>query len=585
MAGAYLAAAGKRVLVLERNGWFGGGVVTRELTLPGFRHDQHSMAHIFIHANPLLAADELQLKAKYGLRYVFPDPPMMSVFEDGSTLAIHRDRERTCAEIAKFSKRDADAYRRLSAQAAAWLPMIAATLYSAPAPLGASFAMLDQSREGREFWRIVQMSTHDVLCEYFEHDKVRMHFARIAGENLVSPDEKATGLGVFVFVGFMEAYGIGVPIGGSGRLTDALIACIRDFGGEVLANVDVARVLTRNGRAVGVVTTEGREYEASDAVIGAIHPHHLGRMVEGLDAEVVRAAQATQISENACITVHAALKAPLRFRSGEPVRAVMNELLPTSYEQLRRSFDDLRYGGFSKYPLVGFGSLTAFDPSRVPEGRATLHAWDYVPYARADGSLVGRDETRLRRAHARAHGHFHRESRHARHPRSITATARWTWSALHRASSAVICMASRRRPINQAHTDRRQSSVSSPCRVSSVSISSGHFSIPVAACSEPAARRRSRLPRISRWTCARSQDSVLSRRRCDAASLRPQCFLELPDGPSGKRSVTRLSSMPCSRRAFNPASTSVKPSVESTACRAISSSSPPKPVLVTSTKV
>jgi phytoene dehydrogenase-like protein len=385
VAGAYLAAAGKRVLVLERNGWFGGGVVTRELTLPGFRHDQHSMAHIFIHANPLLAADELKLKEKYGLRYVFPDPPMMSVFEDGSTLAIYRDRERTCAEIAKFSRKDADAYRRLSVQAAAWLPMVAATLYSAPAPLGSSFAMLDQAREGREFWRVVQMSTHDVLCEYFEHDKVRMHFARIAGENLCSPDEKATGLGVFVFVGFMEAYGIGVPIGGSGRLTESLIACIKDFGGEVLANVDVARVLTRNGRATGVVTTTGQEYEARDAVIGAIHPHQLGQMVEGIDAQVVRAAEATQISPIACITVHAALKAPLRFKGGAPVRAVMNELLPTTYEQLRRSFDDLRYGGFSKYPLVGFGSLTNFDSSRVPEGRATLHAWDYVPYERPDG--------------------------------------------------------------------------------------------------------------------------------------------------------------------------------------------------------
>ena len=113
--------------------------------------------------------------------------------------------------------------------------MVAASLYTAPVPVGASYAMLDQSREGREFWRVVQMSTHDVLCEYFEHDKVRMHFARIAGENLVSPDEKATGLGVFVFVGFMEAYGIGVPIGGSGRLTEALIACIKDFGGDVIA--------------------------------------------------------------------------------------------------------------------------------------------------------------------------------------------------------------------------------------------------------------------------------------------------------------------------------------------------------------
>ena len=197
MAGAYLAAAGKRVLVLERNGWFGGGVVTRELTVPGFRHDQHSMAHIFIHANPLLAADELGLKSKYGLQYVFPDPPMMSVFEDGSTLAVYRDRERTCADIAKFSKKDADAFRRLSVQAAAWLPLVAATLYAPPTPLGASFALLDQSPQGREFWRVVQMSTHDLVCETFEHDKVRTHFARIAGENLVSPDEKATGLGAW----------------------------------------------------------------------------------------------------------------------------------------------------------------------------------------------------------------------------------------------------------------------------------------------------------------------------------------------------------------------------------------------------
>ena len=59
VAAAYLAAAGKKVLVLERNDWFGGGVVTRELTQPGYWHDQHSMAHIFIQGNPLLRNDEL----------------------------------------------------------------------------------------------------------------------------------------------------------------------------------------------------------------------------------------------------------------------------------------------------------------------------------------------------------------------------------------------------------------------------------------------------------------------------------------------------------------------------------------------
>src|SRR5690606_3411469 len=140
--------------------------------------------------------------------------------------------------------------------------MIAATLYSPPMPQGASAAMLDQSREGREMWRVMQMSSHDVLCRFFEHDKVRMHFARVAGENLVSPDEKATGIGTFVFVGFLEAYGIGVPIGGSGKLTEALIACIREYGGEVLSGVEVERVIVRQGRARGALATDGREFLA-----------------------------------------------------------------------------------------------------------------------------------------------------------------------------------------------------------------------------------------------------------------------------------------------------------------------------------
>jgi len=385
VAAAYLAVAGKKVVVLERNAWFGGGVVTRELTQPGFRHDQHSMAHIFIQGNPLLRDDELKLKARYGLSYVFPDTPVRSIFEDGETLALHRDRERTCADIARFSAKDADAYRRLAEQAAAWLPMVASTLYSAPMPMGASTAMMDQSREGRELWRVTQMSTHDLLCHTFENDRVRMHFARVAGESLAAPDEKGTGLGIYVFVGFLEAYGFGIPVGGSGSLTNALIKCIEDHGGRVIADADVELVLTRAGRATGVRTRDGREFTAKEAVIASIHPHHLGRLVQGVDPVIAADAAATEISPNACITLHAALKEPLRTMREDPVDAVMLELLPTSYETLRRSFDDLRYGQLSNYPLIGLGSLSQFDSSRAPAGNATVHAWDYVPYDRPDG--------------------------------------------------------------------------------------------------------------------------------------------------------------------------------------------------------
>src|SRR3990170_5304421 len=162
VAAAYLAVAGRKVLVLERNAWFGGGVVTRELTRPGFRHDQHSMSRIFIQGNPLLLHDELGLKRKYGLQYVFPEVPMMSVCEDGATLPLHRDPAKSAEAIRKFSAKDAETFLEMSRQAAEWLPMIQASLYTPPMPVGASHAMMDQSAEGRELMRTMGMSTFDL---------------------------------------------------------------------------------------------------------------------------------------------------------------------------------------------------------------------------------------------------------------------------------------------------------------------------------------------------------------------------------------------------------------------------------------
>jgi phytoene dehydrogenase-like protein len=111
--GCYLAKAGVKVCVVERNEKVGGGVMTREYTLPGFKHDTHSVAHTIIQGNPLIQRDELGLKSKYGLRYVNPDKMTAAIFEDGTILEFYSDLERTCQSIAKFSQRDAEAYRRL----------------------------------------------------------------------------------------------------------------------------------------------------------------------------------------------------------------------------------------------------------------------------------------------------------------------------------------------------------------------------------------------------------------------------------------------------------------------------------------
>ncbi len=131
-------------------------------------------------------------------------------------------------------------------------------------------------------------------------------------------------------------------------------------------------------------------------------------MVPGMEPQAAKDALRTQITDAACITIHAALDAPLKFKA-DGVDAVMVELMPDSYETLRKAFDDLRYGGFVRTPLIGLGSLSQFDPSRVPEGKAILHAWDYAPYERPDGSSWDRRQARLCRHHDPPHVRFHRQ--------------------------------------------------------------------------------------------------------------------------------------------------------------------------------
>jgi phytoene dehydrogenase-like protein len=386
VAAAYLATAGRNVLVLERNSWFGGGVITRELTAPGFKHDQHSTAHIFILGNPLIKNDELGLLSRYGLKYVYPDVPFICVFEDGATIGLHRDRDKTYQDIAQFSREDADAFLEFAGVAATFLPLVAATFYTPPLPMGASLALLDQSPIGRQLFALMHKSAYDVVIENFENERVRLFLCRLISENLTGPEEKGTALGLYVFLAFMEVYGVGVPIGGSGALSQSLIRCIEDHGGTVLAGMSVERVLTRNGRAVSVRTYDGAEYAAKEAVIGAIHPHLLGTMVPSVDPAVAGAAKHTEISANVCFTVHAALNEPLRFKAGSHVnKAYFTELMPNRLDELRGFFDSLRYGKIPNRSLIGLISSATFDASRCPPDKATLHIWDYVPYAHPDG--------------------------------------------------------------------------------------------------------------------------------------------------------------------------------------------------------
>src|SRR5919112_2370947 len=110
---AYLAKSGREVVVLDARPVPGGGAATEELLGPGYLIDSCSTGHTLIQGNPLLRDDELGLLSEQGLEYIEPDPVAHVVFPDGEHFTHWLDLERTVEEVARFSKRDAEAYRRL----------------------------------------------------------------------------------------------------------------------------------------------------------------------------------------------------------------------------------------------------------------------------------------------------------------------------------------------------------------------------------------------------------------------------------------------------------------------------------------
>ena len=393
VAAAYLAKAGKKVLVLERKPWPGGGVVTREINTPGYWHDEHSSVHIMIQGNPMIRRDELGLQSKFGLKYKYGIPYAM-VFPDQSSLIAYQDLDKTCEGIGKISPRDAETYRRFAKRAMGVLPMIGAGMYAPPAPMGAMYGMLDSSQEGREILDAMQRSSLDICNQWFESERVKIWLLRLVSENLQLPDELGTGFGVFLMPGLIHGYGVSQPLGGSGKLSESLVRCIEHHGGEVRCNSEVIKILSSGGRATGVRLAGGEEFTAKDAVIGAIHPHRLRAFLDGVPDPVLDRAERTTLAAFSLMVSHYDLKEPAQFYAGSEVsRAIMLELMSSNtLSEMLDDFDALKRGRISERVLCAGGDESITDPSRVPPGRGMFHGITFAPYNLADGGPARWDE-------------------------------------------------------------------------------------------------------------------------------------------------------------------------------------------------
>ncbi|MBO0776631.1 MAG: NAD(P)/FAD-dependent oxidoreductase, partial [Actinobacteria bacterium] len=221
IATAYLARAGLRCLVLEARPEIGGDTSVEEMPLPGFWHDSCSTAHSLFQASPIYAGDELRL-AEFGLTYLHPDPVAHVPLPDGSYLTQWRDPERTCAEIARFCRRDADAYRRLLADYETVAPALTAHRYT-PIGFGPTLAeRLAAHPQGGVWRRRLAMSSWDIIRGTFEDWHVRTYMLWMATQTVQPADRPGTGALAYSLVYGRQRHSWTVPRGGSGELVMAL---------------------------------------------------------------------------------------------------------------------------------------------------------------------------------------------------------------------------------------------------------------------------------------------------------------------------------------------------------------------------
>lgn len=387
IAAAYLAKAGRKVLVLERQDYAGGGVHSDELTEPGYTSERHAALHVVILANPLITDDELGLFAEHGLEYIPLDKPYAGVFTDGTYVALYRDRAQTAAAIAAVSEADAEAYGRFQDTATAITEVLLPTFFVPPVDPAEMGPLLAQHPLGAEIMRVMPMSVLDVIREHFTDDRTIITFARLASEVLLThPADPGTGIFAYVVFGILEKYGISLPKGGGSNFTAAVIRAIQANGGEVRLGADVTRVLVEDGRATGVLLADGTKIHAREAVVGAIHPHLLSDIVPETDAQVAADAKAVRLSPYTGFVVHASLNEPLRYKASRELNQfAANTVSVPDLAAVLAEFDALAEGRLAPPYLVGAGSTATPDPSRAPEGGSVLHLFNMTTYDLADG--------------------------------------------------------------------------------------------------------------------------------------------------------------------------------------------------------
>lgn len=380
-AAAYLGKAGNSVLVLEKHDHIGGGCVSREVTLPGFKHDTHATNLFLVKANPLIKNDELELLSRFGMDYIKTDAAYHgSLFDDGSVIEVFTDLEATCESIAAISPADALAYREFGRKAAECVDLLSWGMFAPPANPETFVEVLRQSPQGSYMLDLMTSSAWDLIQKTFTDERVKTHLYRKTSEMMISVEKPGTAFAMFTIVGFSHRYTSGFAVGGSQTFSDSLARCIHHHGGEIRTGAEVDRLLRQGNRVTGVRTAHGEEFYARHAVIASLPPWLLGEFLDDFDPALTAAAAETPPSDFGVFLSSYALKENMQLNFAPRFGKIqINQLCKADTGAVRQLYADLLDNKMPSHYFANAICATILDPSRAPDGHGTLYLYHMVP--------------------------------------------------------------------------------------------------------------------------------------------------------------------------------------------------------------
>ena len=398
---AYLAKAGRKVVVLEKREVVGGAASSQEV-FPGFTFSVFS--YVVSLFRPHIIRD-LNLPA-HGFELV-PLEASFSPLPDGRSLCRWADPHLTRREIAEFSAKDAEVYPEFGINMIK-MAHFAKAIIDSPAPEPASL----NPRDLLQLWdmkkrfghmseediytniKMMTMSAVDFLDQWFESDvlKAPMSVSGIIGTFLGVRSPGSAYVLLHHYMGEIDGAfrAWGFSKGGTGGLSKAIASAAESLGAEVRTNTPVAKIMTKGGQASGVVLENGDEIFAK-TVVSSVDPRLtflklLGE--EHLDDEFK-----TQVSRykfrGSSGKVNLALDSFPDFvsRPGMGPHLRGDVAIAPSIEYLERAYDQAKYGDYSSRPYLNIVIPSMVDSTVAPPGKHVLSAFvQYVPYHHRDGA-------------------------------------------------------------------------------------------------------------------------------------------------------------------------------------------------------